>query len=72
LDRELARHLARIEGKINIAAKGLSLALGIVGGFAAYLLASSSEYHQWAVYIGWGGGLVAARWGTALPRTFKI
>jgi hypothetical protein len=57
VDRELERHLARIEGKVNIVAKSVSYISAVACGLGAFLLARSSEWGDWAALIGVGAGI---------------
>jgi hypothetical protein len=55
MDRELEKHLTRIEGKINIVARGVGYTVGIVAGFGAYYV---SRNEPWAIYYGFGAAIL--------------
>lgn len=65
---DFERRLARIEGKINIIARAVSLITAVGAGFAAYFITRADGFAPYvgshlAVYVGFGaavlfGGLV--------------
>lgn len=61
MDRDTARRLARIEGKINIGLKTLSWIAAFVCGTGVFLLVrADGRYSVWATPIGFAAGLLAS------------